>query len=514
MEFRVLGPLEASGHAGPLRLGPRKQRALLARLLLDAGRTVAVERLLDDLWGDRLPDSAPKMVQIYVSGLRKALPKGMLETRPPGYVLHVEPGACDLDRFERLALDGRAALEAGDAPLAATRLGEALALWRGPALAEFTAEPFAAGEAMRLEELRLECVEQRIDAELALGHHTSVIGDLEALTRRHPLRERLHGQLILALYRAARQAEALAAYQAFRARLDDELGIEPSPALRELERAVLLQEPGLAAARAAPAPSSPPAPRPAETLPGRERELACLQRALDAARGGQSRVVVITGEPGIGKRALLDAFLDRAGDTLVAHGEAHGRADAYAPLLDALGRLADDEAVAATLAARAPAWLAHMPWLAGRGAGEPHGVTGERMVRQLIDALEHVAAERPVVLAVEDLEQADGATRELLGALARRRSPTRLLVVLTYAPGPAAEPLARDLRELCLAGHADLVTLGRLDPAAVAARLAARFPAAEPPPGVARLLWERAGGHPLLDRLLVDHWLSAGLIGD
>src|SRR6185295_6378022 len=134
------------------------------------------------------------------------------ETRPPGYVLRVEPGACDLERFEALALEGRTALEAGDAARASERLSAALALWRGPAFAEFTTEPFAATEAMRLEELHLTCIEQRIEAELSLGHHAALIGDLEALTRRHPLRERLHSQLMLALYRAGRQAEALAAY--------------------------------------------------------------------------------------------------------------------------------------------------------------------------------------------------------------------------------------------------------------------------------------------------------------
>src|SRR3954470_12164165 len=143
MEFRVLGPLEASDHGGALRLGPRKQRALLARLLLDAGRAVGVERLLDDLWGDRLPDSAPKMVQIYVSGLRKVLPAGMVETRPPGYVLHAAPDAVDLTRFERLALDGRNALAAGDPEAAVAAFDAAFALWRGSALAEFD-EPFAA----------------------------------------------------------------------------------------------------------------------------------------------------------------------------------------------------------------------------------------------------------------------------------------------------------------------------------------------------------------------------------
>src|SRR3954465_9218238 len=143
MEFRVLGPLEASDRGRPLSLGPRKQRALLARLLLEPGRTVSVERLLDDLWDGRLPDSAPKMIQIYVSGLRKELPEATLQTRPPGYLLLVPPDALDLERFERLALEGRGALAAGDPERALAALDAALALWRGPALAEFS-EPFAA----------------------------------------------------------------------------------------------------------------------------------------------------------------------------------------------------------------------------------------------------------------------------------------------------------------------------------------------------------------------------------
>src|SRR3954453_21804889 len=185
MEFRVLGPLEAIDAGEPLRLGPRKQRALLARLLLDAGRTVAVERLLDDLWEDRLPDSAPKMVQIYVSGLRKELPAGTLVTRPPGDVLQVEPDALALARFERLALEGRGALAAGDPRRALTALDEALALWRGPALAEFS-ESFAAMERGRLEELRLSVVRAPIEAELALGGHDDVVADLGALVARHP----------------------------------------------------------------------------------------------------------------------------------------------------------------------------------------------------------------------------------------------------------------------------------------------------------------------------------------
>src|SRR5215212_2624102 len=244
MEFRLLGPLEAVDGAARLALGSRKSRALLARLLLDANRTVSVQRLLDDLWGEDVPDSAPKMVQIYVSQLRKVLPAGLLLTQAPGYRVEVEPETLDLSRFGRMRGEGRAALEAGDATGAAALLAAALQLWRGPALAEFS-EPFAAVEGAHLEELRLGCLEDRIEADLALGRHGTVIGELEALASQHPLRERLQRQLILALYRAGRQAEALEAYERFRRTLDDELGIEPSPALKGLQHKILNQDSSL-----------------------------------------------------------------------------------------------------------------------------------------------------------------------------------------------------------------------------------------------------------------------------
>jgi DNA-binding SARP family transcriptional activator/pimeloyl-ACP methyl ester carboxylesterase len=244
MEFRVLGPLEVLDGEGPLALGGRKPRALLARLLLEPNRTVSVEQLVDDLWGDEVPDSAVKMVHIHVSQLRKALPDGVLRTRPPGYALEVDPEAIDLVRFERLRDAGRAALDAGDAATAAARLREALALWRGIPLAEF-AEPFAATEAAHLEERGRVCLEDRIDAELALGRHGDLAGELEALVSRQPLRERLRGQLMLALYRSGRQADALAAYREFRAVLAEQLGIEPSARIRELEGRILRQDPTL-----------------------------------------------------------------------------------------------------------------------------------------------------------------------------------------------------------------------------------------------------------------------------
>ncbi len=251
VDARLLGTLELRVWRAPVALGPAGQRALLARLLVDANRTLAVERLVDDLWGERAPRSAVKMVQIHVSNLRKLLPAEMLVTRPGGYAVQIAPEALDFVRFERLREQGRAALADGFAARAARPLRDALALWRGPALAEFD-EPFAAIEGGRLEELRLACLEDRMDADLALGRHAALAGELSALVARHPLRERIRAQLMLALYRSGRQAQALAAYRQLRQLLSTELGIEPSLVLRELERRVLQHDPALDLAASTP----------------------------------------------------------------------------------------------------------------------------------------------------------------------------------------------------------------------------------------------------------------------
>jgi DNA-binding SARP family transcriptional activator/pimeloyl-ACP methyl ester carboxylesterase len=245
MQFRVLGPLEVRGEDGEVRLRTGKEPALLALLLVNANRTVALDGIVDALWGEDVPETAQKMVQVYVSHLRKLLPPDTLRTRPPGYSLAVEPEQLDLHRFETAVAEARAELEAGDAAAAADRFTAALALWRGPALAEFPTEPFAQIQAARLEDLRLYAVEGRLEAVLALGGHEAAVGELEALLAQHPLRERLRSQHMLALYRSGRHAEALAGYQAFRRKLSDELGIEPSPTLRELERRMLKQDPSL-----------------------------------------------------------------------------------------------------------------------------------------------------------------------------------------------------------------------------------------------------------------------------
>jgi DNA-binding SARP family transcriptional activator len=245
MEFRILGPLEAWDSGREVSLGGPKPRALFAALLLHPNQVVAAERLIDELWGEDSPERAAAALRVNVSRLRKALPPDVLTTRSPGYVIRVEPDELDLHRFERLVDEGRSLLARGLAAEASERLCDALSLWRGPALADFAYESFAQAAIARLEEIRLAAVELRIEADLALGRHDELVGELEALVAEHPLRERLRRYLMMALYRSGRQAEALDAYQDARRALVDELGIDPSPALQELERAILRQDPAL-----------------------------------------------------------------------------------------------------------------------------------------------------------------------------------------------------------------------------------------------------------------------------
>ena len=246
MEFRLLGPVDALRDGRPVALGGAKPRALLALLLLHANELVSRDRLIDALWGDRPPGTAGHSLDVQASRLRKAFePDELLVTRTGGYVLEVEPEQIDARRFERLLEEGRRANAAGDPSAALAALEAALGLWRGDALGDLAYEEFARAEADRLDELRLVATEERIDAELALGHHERLVPELEALVAKHPLRERVPAQLMLALYRSGRQAEALRVYSETRRRLVDELGIEPSPRLRDLEQAILNQDPAL-----------------------------------------------------------------------------------------------------------------------------------------------------------------------------------------------------------------------------------------------------------------------------
>ena len=282
MEFLILGPIEARRDGKPVPLGGPKQRGVLAILLTRPGEVVPTERLIADLWGGSPPPNATGTLHGYVSQLRKALGPDVLVTRAPGYLVRASPDELDLRRFERLVDAGSRELAAGRPDAAASTLAEALRLWRGPALADFAYERFAQAEIARLEELRLVALERRVEADLALGRHAELVAELQTLTASHPFRERPRGQLMLALYRSGRQAEALEAYREARRALVEELGIEPSQALQELERAILRQEPAL----------SPPVGRaePAVSAPSRTdtfaAERAILVAPLDGAAAG------------------------------------------------------------------------------------------------------------------------------------------------------------------------------------------------------------------------------------
>jgi YVTN family beta-propeller protein len=256
VQVGILGPLVVREDDREVQIGAAKQRALLTLLLLRRGELVPTDTLVEQLWNGTPPATAVKTVQVYVSQLRKALGEGAVETRPGGYVLPAGQVTLDADRFEELLASGRALLAAGDPRQADAVLHEALGLWRGPPLSEFRYADFARDEIARLEELRLVAEEDSIQADLALGRHAEAVPELEALIREHPLRERLRELLMLALYRAGRQADALAAYQDARTALVDELGLDPSSSLQELEKKILRHDPSLEVEAVAAAPSA------------------------------------------------------------------------------------------------------------------------------------------------------------------------------------------------------------------------------------------------------------------
>ena len=296
MEFRILGPLEVVSDDELVEVHGAKARALLALFLVHANQVVAPDRLIDDLWDGAPPNTATPTLQTYVSQVRKSLPRGSLVTRPSGYVLEVAPGDVDARRFED-AFAGVSRCEDASADWVAARLGEALGWWRGPALADFEGAAWAQPEAARLEGLRLAAIERLTGARLALGEHAALVPELEALVEQHPWREGLWAQLMLALYRSDRQADALRAYGRLRRHLGEELGIEPSKELVGLEEAILLQKPELdwpAPRLESTAGVSLPVPvvlRDAadELFVGRGPELDALKRAWKDASAGERR---------------------------------------------------------------------------------------------------------------------------------------------------------------------------------------------------------------------------------
>jgi DNA-binding SARP family transcriptional activator/WD40 repeat protein len=319
LQFSILGPLEVRRNGAILAVGGPRQRALLALFLCNSNRVLSRDRLIEELLTDEPGRSPERVVRVQVSRLRKALTNGdddpRLLARPPGYVLRVEAGELDLHAFEALAGDGRAALQHEDAARAAALLREAETLWRGRPLADLEFEPFARFEVQRLEELRLLALEDRIEAELALGRHAALCPELATLTSEYPLRERLRGQLMLALYRSGRQADALAVYRQTGEMLREELGLDPSRMLQELEHSILVQDASLDGGALLAVASGPDAPHvcpfkgleffdrdDAEYFFGRQRVTAEL-----LARFTESSLVGILGPSGIGKSSLLRA---------------------------------------------------------------------------------------------------------------------------------------------------------------------------------------------------------------
>ncbi len=287
MQFRILGPLDVAENGHRIDLGGPRQRALLALLLLNANEVVSRDRLIDELWGEEPPASAVKTLQANVSRLRGSLNgregasgpgAGRLETHGQGYLLRVEPGELDADRFRTLLEEAKRDLARGEPGPASETLREGLGLWRGPPLADLSRDSFARAEIGRLDELHLAGLEERIDADLALGRHATLVGELESLVAQHPLRERLRAQLMLALYRSDRQAEALRVYQDGRRTLAEELGLEPSESLRRLERRILEQDPALG-----PPPAASPTPPPREEARRKSRLLLVSALVLAAA---------------------------------------------------------------------------------------------------------------------------------------------------------------------------------------------------------------------------------------
>ena len=313
MDFRILGPLEVLDEGRVVALGGSKQRALLAVLVLHANETLSTDRLIDELWPEQPPATAAKTVQVHVSRLRKALGEGPIATRAGGYRLEADPERIDARLYERLVADARLAIKEGRLDQAAATLEQARVMWRGPPLADLAYEPFAQGEIARLADLRLAAQELYVEARMALGAHAEVIGELEALVVEHPYRERLHAQLMLALYRCDRQADALQAFQDARRALVEELGIEPGERLRDLERAILAQDPALAL----PEPEAPAGPRrPSAPEPARsERRLISVL------------VVDVLGPSGVAERLdpeSLHALTDRCAELCAATIERHG----------------------------------------------------------------------------------------------------------------------------------------------------------------------------------------------
>jgi DNA-binding SARP family transcriptional activator len=448
MEFRLLGPLEVSDRGRHVALGGQKQRSLLALLLLHANEVVSSDRLVDELWGGDAPLTASKAVQVHVSQLRKGLERHgganerLVVTRPGGYMIQLTGDQLDIAWFERLRHEGQRAFSEHDPVTASAKLREALALWRGPPLSDLGYESFAQPEIARLGELRLTVLEERIDADLALGRHAELVAELQVLSAAHPQRERIRGQLMLALYRSGRQTEALDAYRDTRRALVEELGIEPGRELQALERAILVQDPALDL-ESDPPPAAAAAGGSGSFI-GRERELAEFAAGLQDAFAHRPSVLLLAGEPGIGKSRLADELTTQAqargAKVLWGRSWEAGGAPAYWPWVQALRtyiREHDPEQIRRELGAGARDVAQMLPELHELfDLSAPPSMDPEGARFRLFDStaafLRAAGEAQPLLLVIDDLHAADTSSLLLLRFLARELRDARILLVGAY----------------------------------------------------------------------------------
>jgi DNA-binding SARP family transcriptional activator len=517
LRISLLGPCAASTGGTPLDLGGPRQRAVLAVLLLGRGEIVPVERLTESVWGDRAPADPAGALQAYVSHLRRRLQPGsaarsrsdVIVSGGRGYAVRLPGDAVDVWRFEQL-LDRAGSTD--DAAVTAGLLAEALALWRGPPLAEWSDEPWAAPEVARLVELRAVARERLMAAKLALGESALLVADLEAMVAEEPLREERWRLLALALYRAHRQADALGALRRARSTLADELGVDPGPALRELEQQVLEQSPALTApVRTASAPDVP-APAVPDDLLDRDRELAALRAAFDDLAAGEPRLLLIEGPAGIGKTRLLTEARRLAGErsfrVLTARGSQLEQAfgfGAVRQLFDSCLTSADHREQLLAGAAQSARTVF------GPAPGEsPDGSFA--VLHGLYWLAVNLTASGPVLLAIDDVQWCDSASLRWLAYLARRLQAVPVLVVGTVRTGEqhADEEL---LTELSLEPATVVVRPGALSPAATAELVGRRL--GEPVSPLFALACQRTtSGNPLLLRQLLRAMEADGVRPD
>ncbi len=548
LQYDILGPLQVLDDGRPVVLGRPKQRAVLAILLLQAGRVVSLDRLVEELWGRQAPPQALASVQAYVSHLRRLLepqrppgaPATVIVNQAPGYRLVVPHDDLDAARFETLAAEGHRWLQAGEPATAAETLSSALQLWRGPLLADFADAPFVSTERARLDNLRLTVLEDRLSADLAIGRHALITAELEQLTAEHPFRERLQGLRMTALYRCGRQAEALQSYQRFRTLLLEELGLDPSPALRDLEGGILRQaaqldwtaatggdtgepEPAVAGAPATPVPQAPaPPPRASVDLAGREADLRAIEEAVAATAGGRGHVILVAGEPGIGKTRLAEEAARRAsasGVTVAWGRSGHDTgAPAFWPWTQVIRDLLTQVSTGSPAAALGPyaADLAVvLPELDdGEGRSAPLVPDLEasrfRLCQAATAALAHLGAGRRLLIVLDDLHWADVASQRLLVHVAATLAEAPIVVLATYRDQPldGGQSLDETLGSLARTAPLDrlkLAGLGRADVAQVMASSSDLAPDDE----LAQLILDRTGGNPFFVhevlRLLAAH---------